>query len=68
MDDAPKSPRPSRLIPILLALMVLAQGAIANEIRYQGCVARLYDVALAGEAAAVDDARLRFDCSRVPLL
>ena len=67
MTDATE-PRGSRpVVPVLLALMVLAQFGIANEIRYQGCVARYFD---AVAKAADEDPNLVVDygCSRIPLL
>lgn len=67
MTDAtePRGPRP--VVPVLLALMVLAQFGIANEIRYQGCNARYYD-AVAKAADESPEAVVDYDCSRIPLL
>ena len=69
-DVTERSSRSHLAIPVLLALMLLAQIGIANEIRYQGCVARVYDaLALSGEEAADVQAALReHDCKRTPLL
>lgn len=68
MTEESATRRSGRAIPILLALMFLAQVAIANEIRYQGCVARFYDAAIASGGEVESTPEMVFDCSRVPLL
>lgn len=68
MTDDIASNRSHRAVPVLLGLMVFAQLAIANEIRYQGCVARFYDAAAASGGPVESTPEQVFDCSRVPLL
>ena len=68
MTDVVESRRSRLAIPVLLALMFLAQVGIANEIRYQGCVARFYDAAAASGGPVKSTPEQVFDCSRIPLL
>ena len=54
---------------VLLTLMVLAQLVIANEIRFQGCIAREDRLtALAADELSRLPGVLSNDCSRIPLL
>ena len=69
MTDATPSSRSRLAIPVLLALMLFAQLTIANEIRYQSCVARFYDaLALSDDESDVRAAGDEFGCNRIPLL